>query len=169
MFGIVIIIIEKAKATHYFCSNRYFPVRVFQQSMQCLATIPQKFNNLQALALFSLLIFSIWLTDETLFFHVQGGIIEACPPSDSVTCLTCDMLIEPTGNIKMMSCGDQIHGDNVLKCWGTSVPQVSDKFLDNHYLLIFIIMFQIPERQISKRYHCLVTFLLYCFSLPVYF
>nr|CAB3256677.1 IQ domain-containing protein H-like [Phallusia mammillata] len=58
-------------------------------------------------------------------FLSQGGIIEAYPPSESVTCLTVDMLIDPTGTVHMTSCGDQIHAENPLKCWGTSIPQAS--------------------------------------------
>uniref|UniRef100_H2YZS1 IQCH-like ATP-grasp domain-containing protein n=1 Tax=Ciona savignyi TaxID=51511 RepID=H2YZS1_CIOSA len=55
----------------------------------------------------------------------QGGIIEAYPPNESVTCLTIDMLIDPTGTVHMTSCGDQIHAENPFRCWGTSVPQAS--------------------------------------------
>lgn len=59
------------------------------------------------------------------FFHLSGGVIEAYPPSDSVTCLTVDLLVEPGGEVRMLSCGDQLHGPGVLQVSGCSVPQSS--------------------------------------------
>ncbi|KAI8480076.1 hypothetical protein Bbelb_421660, partial [Branchiostoma belcheri] len=58
-------------------------------------------------------------------FLSQGGIIEACPPSESVTTLSADMVIEPTGKIRMVANGDQIKAEGPFVSWGLSVPQSS--------------------------------------------
>ncbi|XP_054588993.1 IQ motif-containing protein H isoform X2 [Nothobranchius furzeri] len=56
-------------------------------------------------------------------FLRQGGVVEACPPSQSVTHLTVDLLLEPGGEVTMLSCGDQLPGSCQLKAIGAIVPQ----------------------------------------------
>ncbi|XP_027017127.2 IQ motif-containing protein H isoform X1 [Tachysurus fulvidraco] len=58
-------------------------------------------------------------------FLRKGGVIEAYPPSDSVTCITVDLLVEPGGGVRMLSCGDQLHGSGFLQVSGCTVPQNS--------------------------------------------
>ncbi|XP_032804347.2 IQ domain-containing protein H isoform X1 [Petromyzon marinus] len=61
-------------------------------------------------------------------FLCHGGVIEACPPGDSLTCLTVDLLLEPSGDVAVQAWGDQLGGRPVtpaLRCWGSSLPQSS--------------------------------------------
>ena len=58
-------------------------------------------------------------------FLTQGGIIEAYPPSDSVTSITVCLSIEPDGQHKIICSGDHLHAESQFSCWGLSFPQSS--------------------------------------------
>ena len=47
-------------------------------------------------------------TDFLPSFIKEGGIIEGTPPSDSMTPVTVDLLIEPTGSVRVLSTLDQV-------------------------------------------------------------
>ena len=56
---------------------------------------------------------------------MAGCVIEAYPPSDSVTALSVSVLIEPGAGVELVASGDHIHAETELSCWGLSVPQLS--------------------------------------------
>ena len=57
--------------------------------------------------------------------HISlGGSIEADPPSDSVTSVTIDLLLEPNNTHSILSTWDQIHS-GPYQVWGGSMPQSS--------------------------------------------
>jgi len=58
-------------------------------------------------------------------FLQYGGLIEASPPTDSVTSLTANLFIEPGGTPHLLSVVDQIHSSSSYSCWGYSIPQSS--------------------------------------------
>jgi hypothetical protein len=58
-------------------------------------------------------------------FLAQGGIIEAYPPSDSVTSITVCLSIEPDGHHSIICSGDHLHAESQFSCWGLSFPQSS--------------------------------------------
>ncbi|CAF5188839.1 unnamed protein product, partial [Rotaria magnacalcarata] len=58
-------------------------------------------------------------------FLSEGGIIEAYPPSNSVTSITVCLSIEPDGHYSLVCSGDQLHAESQFSCWGLSFPQTS--------------------------------------------
>eukprot|EP00794_Sanderia_malayensis_P009883 gene9883-10893_t len=68
--------------------------------------------------------FSTWKKFLANFLS-KGGIIEACPPSDSVTSLSVDVFIDPCGNSHIITAADQISGSSPYKCVGHTFPQLS--------------------------------------------
>jgi hypothetical protein len=58
-------------------------------------------------------------------FLTQGGIIEAYPPSDSVTSITMCLEIDPNGHHSIICSGDHLHAESQFSCWGLSFPQSS--------------------------------------------
>lgn len=68
-------------------------------------------------------IIPVWFQDNSCL--IPGGVIEAFPFSGSVTNLTVDLLIEPTGEVTLVASGDQLHAEGPLRSSGTTIPQRS--------------------------------------------
>lgn len=51
--------------------------------------------------------------------------MEAYPPSENVTHVTVDMLLEPSGEVTIQSWGDQLHGYCHLDIVGSIIPKTS--------------------------------------------
>jgi hypothetical protein len=68
--------------------------------------------------------FNSWKNYLKIFLS-QGGIIEAYPPSDSITTITISLSIEPNGSYSLICSGDQLHAESQFSCWGLIFPQSS--------------------------------------------
>ncbi|CAF1300643.1 unnamed protein product [Adineta ricciae] len=68
--------------------------------------------------------FNSWKSYLSVFL-TQGGIIEAYPPSDSITSLTISLAIEFNGQYSLICAGDQLHAESQFSCWGLVFPQTS--------------------------------------------
>lgn len=85
--------------------------------------------------------------------------MEAYPPSDSVTCLTVDLLLEPGGEVTMLSCGDQLHGSCQLEAIGSTVPQTSVHPETLHYIYMRVGQACLQRRIVGYVSVDLATFL----------
>ena len=108
-------------------NTAFFYVRL---SSQMLPMWSDKLNNfyvvlIQLQGQFQMMCQWYILVECTALTMCPGGVVEAYPPSDSVTCLTVDLLLEPGGEVTMLSCGDQLHGSCHLETVGSTVPQTS--------------------------------------------
>ena len=65
--------------------------------------------------------FSTWPIFFKQFLE-EGGIMEACPPTDQVDGITAHVLIEPDGGVRILSVVDQIHAESEYKSWGYTLP-----------------------------------------------
>ncbi|CAF3409746.1 unnamed protein product [Rotaria sp. Silwood1] len=81
--------------------------------------------------------FNSWQTYLKAFLS-EGGIIEAYPPSNSITSITICLSIEPNGHYSLIYSGDQLHAESLFSCWGLSFPQssVDSNELNNYCSLI---------------------------------
>uniref|UniRef100_A0A087XT62 IQ motif containing H n=1 Tax=Poecilia formosa TaxID=48698 RepID=A0A087XT62_POEFO len=68
--------------------------------------------------------FQSWSEFLKIFLR-QGGVVEAYPPSENVTYVTVDMLLEPNGEVTILSWGDQLHGCCHLDIVGSIIPKTS--------------------------------------------
>ena len=91
--------------------------------VKILEEIPELLNNHAKLA--NSKAYNSWDAFLKAFLS-QGGVLEAYPPSDSVTAVTVSILIEPDLNIKILSSGDHIHAESELSCWGTYKDYLND-------------------------------------------
>uniref|UniRef100_A0A3B5KSB2 IQ motif containing H n=1 Tax=Xiphophorus couchianus TaxID=32473 RepID=A0A3B5KSB2_9TELE len=67
--------------------------------------------------------FQSW--SEFLKIFLRQGVVEAYPPSENVTHVTVDMLLEPSGEVTIQSWGDQLHGYCHLDIVGSIIPKTS--------------------------------------------
>jgi hypothetical protein len=81
--------------------------------------------------------FNCWKSYLKVFLS-QGGIIEAYPPTDSITSITLCLSIEPDGHHSIICSGDQLHAESQLSCWGLIFPQssIDPNQLNNYCSLI---------------------------------
>ncbi|VEL26553.1 unnamed protein product [Protopolystoma xenopodis] len=63
-----------------------------------------------------------------------GGAIEACPPAANFVGLTSEMVILPSGKVRMLVCGDHLHAGDQFSAWGLSGEcLMSTEFIYHHF------------------------------------
>ena len=92
-----------------------FHMKILSELPQVLEKYTKYVNNKQ---------FNSWQSYLKVFL-THGGIIEAYPPSDSVSTTTICLSIEPNGHYSLICSGDQIHAETEFSCWGFVFPQSS--------------------------------------------